>query len=894
MNGGENSGGSAGRLPEEFQKKAIVFVVNVHAATVNMRLYPPSSSMVTETLEKARTLLDEMFQETDSLSVSAIENSLLINDTRLEDLEQQKAPVRSFLAWMGEHGLTHIEFRKGITEEELKDFFQLVGESIGNAELRDRLAAELIDRGVEHIALNLRVYVAVSSEEEAADVTAGLGGRKATPLDALKDELLIRYLMGKVNVGEVEDRQVVEVLSDPGKVGGLLTSFLAAEGPGEGILIKSKKAEDALNRLTTMVSDIQDEDLRGAFGSQIASIIAEMDPAQMTSVLSGSAPESLDIRQVRQDVIKMLSDAQLLEMVDSLIDEYDEMQKESGGLETQWTREKLRNLNEVLLEVRGGERGDVLAEKIDRKLDEAGIDTERDAHTGKRVLSAYALLGGPLEEAALSDLVEGIDDTVPRQIRQLYAMEEGDLATGMLIRLTDNLGNDSEKVRRYSVSLISQAFDGLDEEHRPLAADVILDRFIDRVEPEDDYEAFTGIIDLLVLMARSVLTAGRAEDAARIMEALEGQTSPDSDKSSELVGHATKAVADLMGPGGIIDANALLAEHDEEKRQRTIDALAKLGPEALSPLVAMVKDRGEVGVRDRALEALKSAGPAGAQALLAELDKENPWYTYRNILSVLAGLSYAEAADKISEMVVHPDERIRREAVRSLARLGARERLPVVMNATDDPSPAVRRSAVRVLGMFSDRSVGEHLVDIINGQGPRGRDEDTGVMEAACLALGDLRDPSYVPQLVDVIGKSGIFKKGKPEEVRAAACLALANIGDPSAIPALEKARGGSSLMVSGSAEKALRKLRGGVTAPQPASMEEVMRAPAATETGVIPPRAQPPTPTQPPGTAPRQAPPRSGVPPTGQGPGPQQKEPYGDGGRGSAPPAPPAPGGWQ
>ena len=37
----------------------------------------------------------------------------------------------------------------------------------------------------------------------------------------------------------------------------------------------------------------------------------------------------------------MLSDNQLLDMIDSLIDEYVEMKDESGELETEWTKERL-------------------------------------------------------------------------------------------------------------------------------------------------------------------------------------------------------------------------------------------------------------------------------------------------------------------------------------------------------------------------------------------------------------------------------------------------------------------------------------------------------------------------------------------------------------------------
>ena len=113
------------------------------------------------------------------------------------------------------------------------------------------------------------------------------------------------------------------------------------------------------------------------------------------------------------------------------------------------------------------------------------------------------------------------------------------------------------------------------------------------------------------------------------------------------------------------------------------------------------------------------------------------------------------------------------------------------------------------------------MLDIINDRGPLGKDEDQGVKEAACLALGDLHDSALIPELGELLSKGGLFRKGRPDEIRAAACIALGNIGDPGAIPLLEKARDESSMMVSSSADKSLRKLKGEITSPEPVGETE-------------------------------------------------------------------------
>lgn len=812
---------TTGALSPEYVRKAVLFIVNAHAATVNMRLYPSTSNMVTETVDKAHGLLGELLEKEDEFSVSAVENNILVNEARLEEMEQQKAPVKSFLIWMSERGLSNIEFKKGVTEEEMRDVFQLLGDLVDNPELRAKLQAELDERGVENITVNQRVYVAVDAGDEGS-VEAGAGGRKSTPLDALKDELLIRYLMGKVNLGEVEDTEMIEVLSDAGKVGGLMSRFLAEEGAEGGVLVRSDAAEKALNKLSMMVGEIEDESLRETLADQVSSIVAEMSPREMTSVLAGHSPANLDITHVRENVIAMLSDEQLMDMVDSLIDEYVDMKEESGGLDAEWLRDRLKNLNEVLLEVKGGDRGESLVAKIDQKLDEAGIAEERDAATGRRVLSADQLLGAPLEEEDVKDLGEGVDQTVSMQIRELYSMGENDLASGMLVKITSNLGSRSEQVRRFAAYLVEETLDDLSGDWKLSAARVLVPGLIESANEEEDYLSFVRETDTLKKAAQLLFKSGAPADATRIIAVLRNYASPEAGKGVELAKHAEELVAQLMGSGGILDYKRILAEEEPREMAATIEAISMLGPGALSPIVDVVKDRGQMELRGRAVDALKLAGSEGTRALTAELEKDYPWYVYRNILNVLAELRSAEAIPSINALANNPDERIRREVIRTLARIGFPESLVVVRNATNDESVTVRRTAVRVLGMFKHKSVASFLLDLIHDEGPRGKDEDQGVVEAACLALGDLGDPQFIPKLGELLHKGGLFRKGKPDEVRAAACIALGSIQDQSAAPLLEKAMKDGSLIVRSSAEKSLRTLSGAVTAPEIMSPEEI------------------------------------------------------------------------
>jgi len=513
-------------------------------------------------------------------------------------------------------------------------------------------------------------------------------------------------------------------------------------------------------------------------------------------------------------VVEMLTDEQLMQVVDSLIIEYGEMKHEFGSLPPEWAKDRLRNMNQVLLDVRDGDRGEVLAEVIDSKLDSAGIQEERDLSTGRRVLSAYQLLGGPLEEEDIVGLTLEGDQAITGQIRQLYEMGEHDLTAGMLVKLADNLDAESDKVRRYAAHLIKETVAGLDESQGPAAAEVLTPLLEEAAAGEEDYQTFVHETDSLGLITEIYLKGGDVDRAAGILGLLIALASPKKyPKGLELTRHARMVLDSLMGPGGLIDPGRILSQENREKRLLTVRVLSRLGTDALQPLVDTVKDRSQVDLRSRSIEALQAAGPAGIKALGAELKRPNPWYVHRNILRTMAELKNPAAVEDISLMADSADERIRREVIWSLAHIGHHDSLEFVKEAINDPSPSVRRTAVRVLGSFGDPGVVQFLSDVINEHGRKGKDADRGLAEAACLAVGDLKSSDYVPLLVDLLDRGGLLRKGRPDEVRAAAALALGNIGDPRVVPILEKAAADQSLLVRTSAEKGLLQLRGAARA---------------------------------------------------------------------------------
>ncbi len=794
--------GGKDTLSEDFVRLAVQFVINIHAATVNMRLYPPKSSMVVDTLEQAKDTLEKILSEVKSLSVSFIEGRLLINGVQLEELDQQRAPIRSFIDWMNERGISTLEFKRGVTADELRVALEVIGEMMVRPEIREDVDGELRRRNVKNVSVNRRVYVAV---EPGAEISAeGLESwRKPTPLDALKDELLVQYLMGRIKITQIDEQKLGEALLDTDRVGSILSSFISQEGD-QGILARSKLAEEGLARLVSMAEEASGENIKELLTNQLAAIVASMTPVEMSSVLSSGEISGVDVGKMRKNVIEMLSDQQLLDLVDSLVADYLEMKKDMGSFDREWVKEKLMGMNSILLEAKSGKREEIVSELIDRKLDEAQIVEERDLSTGKRVFSAYQLLGGPLEEEDVPDLGFEVDEVVSLQIKKLYEMEEEDLSSGMLLRLLDSIQAESEKVRRYAAYLIWETLSHLDPKYSTQAVSIVFPALKAAVVRENDYQTFVHEVDILGLIAEIYIKTEKIEELVEVIEILASVTSPESGKGLELRKHASDVLQSLIGPGSPLDPAVFLAAGKQERVLFAVNVLSRLGAGFLSPLVEIVKSLSTIDRDDLVFEAIVASGSAGLEALASEMKKPNPWYVCRNILRVLGELRSRDVIEHIYDMAKHPDERVRREVIRSLARIGAHECLEFVMGALNDPSPVVRRTAVRMLGSFRDGSVAPLLLDIIEKSSKKSKPGEEGLSEAACLALGDLGDPAYVPHLMEVLGRSGLLKKGKPPEVRAAAAIALGMIGDSRSINALKQALDDPNALVRSGAERAL------------------------------------------------------------------------------------------
>ncbi len=152
-------------LEEEEWDKFYDFLRAFRAALTNLQLYPPTSSLIEQNVQKAFSQLKALLQKRDSLTISETEKRLLVNGERIE--MKGKTYLTSLLNLFIEYDINSVTFHEGVTPEELKKFLLLFSKD------KQEFEKELEKAKLTQIEVNEKLYV-----------PAGTAPPEATPFPA--------------------------------------------------------------------------------------------------------------------------------------------------------------------------------------------------------------------------------------------------------------------------------------------------------------------------------------------------------------------------------------------------------------------------------------------------------------------------------------------------------------------------------------------------------------------------------------------------------------------------------------------------------------------------------------------------------------------------------------
>jgi len=164
-----------------FAKK---FIRQAGIATKNFRMFGDDHPVIIGNIDNLYDLLQSGLAHRDSVTYTFLESTLLVEDTRLKEMDPK---TYSLIAELDDCGITSLTFQSGISKEELRLLLKSISMGPGPMEENGGLGGIFQKKNVAHIRVDETFFKRVSKKDEEAK------GAK----DRLADILIVDYLSGK-------------------------------------------------------------------------------------------------------------------------------------------------------------------------------------------------------------------------------------------------------------------------------------------------------------------------------------------------------------------------------------------------------------------------------------------------------------------------------------------------------------------------------------------------------------------------------------------------------------------------------------------------------------------------------------------------------------------------
>lgn len=779
-------------MPEDVARKSLDEIAvpllqvlqSLYTAAKTVVIYPAESPPVVRAIDSAHGAVMSLIPPDGSLDLSFIEGKLVVNGEMMDEAMQKRGIIGNFHELMKARRMSSITFWSGLTKDELHKFLAILGTKAGPAGEENEVYVLMEEQGIKHVEIDEQIFVAISKREKVVDARATVEHEEDAALRALKDEVFTRFLAGEVSLGEMGPDAIKAVASDPDKMVAMVQGVIDAQGwdsTVETLPFRIDETRAILERLSAIISQVDDPLLRSKLDKEVAKITSELDTPQLTDMLIKSA--GIDGSGNLPGVLMpLLGESKLADVIDSVILEYNLLATDSAD---DWPTPNMSAMANVLTEAAGtleGEEAAATAAKIER----AGIEKARVDQVANisGVELAKSLMAG--SGTYVIDMAKG--PALVGAARHLFENGANELGATVMDSLAERFRKQSPEAR----IVAAQQIWGLFKMLREMGKEQYIEGLKDEVSAtiDEGRSALWAISDLSKTMEEVAAEGGMSEEEMKAIgstvmpvtgKTLERLMSTDTSKvvqavfdsgdkaaqeaiSKVLLGMEDRAVPALL--------DTAQKETDEEKLQALADSLSKLSTDPVPQIVS------------------RFAGEITPQETM-------------NLVRLVALVGDESSAQALDALQQSEDIDIRIAVMKTVSTLGGKHALSMVLAESSDIDPRIRATAVRELGRFHDYLAVKRLLEVIAPRKKGEMPEDNAVVMAACRSLGQLNARQAIGNLAEM-ATGGKHYHEYPEEVRAAAVQGLGILGGDEAHKALKRLLKDNSMLVRSTARKAL------------------------------------------------------------------------------------------
>lgn len=402
--------------------RAIETVIAITAALTNMRLYPPTSAIVKQAIDKVHPSIREMTAQAGALVFAESEKSLLIAGAPIGEKEEKRPQITAFLQLMLSFGIKSITFQAGVTREEILNLLALLSEKPEAVDEKGGLRRLMEKSGITRILLDQKVFVAVTQKEGIVQGTE------------IKQEDIVRFLAGGKAETVLDAGQVADLAKAPDRISGAFTSSLKA--------LSAEKKEMSRRRLSRTLGNMLHsiDDLSAQAGddhliNSAADDISKLDGETLCTVV-GDNLETVTHSGLFDRMVDRLNDDQFKRLA-ARLQMIREKHAAPGAAGSPPAADAVQRALHRLM----------ASEKADRL--QSGIQERYELETARKKNLAVKLkagLGSIMKGEKYCFMDDQVMQSIPDTVASLHEKGKASVAEAIVERLFDGLGEDDPDV----------------------------------------------------------------------------------------------------------------------------------------------------------------------------------------------------------------------------------------------------------------------------------------------------------------------------------------------------------------------------------------------------------------------------------------------------------------
>ena len=711
-------------------EKTINILGAMVAAITNMRLYPPGSALITNSIEKAFVSLQTTLTANQPLLIAESEGNLLISGEPLSFKFQQFPQPTSFRGFMSGLRIRSIILKKEMDRLEFKNFLMIMSQAPEDVEAKGGIQKLTVQADLRHISITPTLH-------------AGEDKKRRIP-EALEfsDIDLIKAFTGERKLKESDYMRIGEKASDSEWVTDFFKTAIS-QLRNQGITIDDNLLPDSVSRMVQAFAKSIPRENWARISSSISRALGENGKELLAVVMVKNIDEGLF-----DTLVASLSDEQYADFFADI----NRIQDHQAYGNKKLDDNEMVPFSKALTVLKKNQKTLKLKDTIRQKILN-GKKEQALAHAHLKYAMTKILQG---DATPLAD--QKVMDALPEAISRYYANGKDVSAMNLINRIADGLLSDSIKARSIASSALLSISELFIAQNRRDELGKIINRLNIWVkfETEPTFN-FKAVCQLLQNHTCNLLSDYHFVEANSILETFSfiyyGQIRK-CDEIKEIAGNALKTIAKESIFKLVFDE---FIGNEKNEGKNAYYTLIRLGDISVQPLLDLLRLSEDMSQRIRVINTLTEIGAPALPAIIDRISTGASWYYMRNLIKLLSDLGSSEHLDILKPLLQHENEKIRKSVLYCAFDIGGAERMKFFINALASGPDSYRSVVADLIGKLENEEGVFPLCQILKSKGSGTAESKNDLDITICTALKRIGSKKAIPALKSITTQKGLL-----------------------------------------------------------------------------------------------------------------------------------------